>query len=227
MQEIFDRIRFLNADPSCHGILVQSPIVLADGQQDQADVLSSFISAKKDVDGLHPMNLGSLALQHGQPNFYPCTPAGILEILRHYNIAVSGKRVAVIGRSRIVGMPTALMLNRYHATVTLCHSQTTNLPSILKEAELVIAAIGKPRFVKAEWIRRDAVIIDVGVNRIIEPDGRTRLVGDVDYEPVSQIAKAITPVPGGVGPMTVAMLVRNLYHAALKEGEFVNQMRGL
>lgn len=177
---------------------------------------ASSVVPFKDVDGLHPINLGRIASRSCMPDFFPCTALGIIELLRYYRIELSGLKAAVIGRSDIVGMPTSLLLSRLDATVTLCHSKTTNVPMILKESDIIIAAIGKPNFIQADWLRPGAVIIDVGINRMTRPDGRMKLVGDVDFDGAIKVASAITPVPGGVGPLTVAMLVRNLFHAALR-----------
>lgn len=205
-----ERIEELNKDPTCHGILVQSPIALAMGESSPPSKFAGAIDPKKDVDGLHPVNLGRLACKSANPAFYPCTPLGIIAILQHYGLNISGQHAVILGRSEIVGMPTALLLNRLDATVTLCHSRTEDLVDILRGADLVVAAIGRANFVQAEWLKPGAIVIDVGINRI-----QNRLVGDVDFERVSRIASAITPVPGGVGPMTVAMLVQNLFRSAL------------
>lgn len=211
--ELSQKIAQLNRDPNCHGILVQSPIEYAKGSSD-TDVGRVFaeIDPQKDVDGLHPWNIGQLVGRNGRPMFIPCTPLGILKLLEYYQIELAGRRCAVVGRSDIVGMPMSLLLTKKNATVTLCHSQTRSIPEIISLSDLIIAAVGSPSFIKGSWIKPGATIIDVGINRTEEGG---RLVGDVEYGPCSQTASAITPVPGGVGPMTVAMLVYNLYIAAL------------
>jgi methylenetetrahydrofolate dehydrogenase (NADP+)/methenyltetrahydrofolate cyclohydrolase len=193
----------LNADPAVHGILVQSP--LPEGL-DEARAFAR-IDPAKDVDGFHPASVGQLVLN--RPGRRSCTPAGVIELLDHYDIGLEGKEVVVVGRSNIVGKPVALLALHRNATVTIVHSRTRDLPSVTRRAELLIVAIGRPRFVTADMIRPGAVVIDVGVNRT--DDG---LAGDVDYGPASEVASAITPVPGGIGPMTIAMLLSNTLQAA-------------
>jgi methylenetetrahydrofolate dehydrogenase (NADP+)/methenyltetrahydrofolate cyclohydrolase len=193
----------LNADPAVHGILVQSP--LPEGL-DEARAFAR-IDPAKDVDGFHPASVGQLVLN--RPGLRSCTPAGVIELLDHYDIGLEGKEVVVVGRSNIVGKPVALLALHRNATVTIVHSRTRDLPSVTRRAELLIVAIGRPRFVTADMIRPGAVVIDVGVNRT--DDG---LAGDVDYGPASEVASAITPVPGGIGPMTIAMLLSNTLQAA-------------
>ncbi len=189
----------LNADPGIHGILVQLPLPRELAQT----AVIERIAPDKDVDGLHPRNLGSLL--SGQPHFVPCTPAGIMELLKTTGLNLRGKEAVVIGRSNIVGKPAALLLLQAGATVTLCHSQTENLAAHARRADVLVAALGKPRAIGAEMIKLGAVVIDVGINRL--PDGR--LAGDVDYGAAIARAGWITPVPGGVGPMTIAMLLCN------------------
>jgi methylenetetrahydrofolate dehydrogenase (NADP+)/methenyltetrahydrofolate cyclohydrolase len=172
------------------------------------------IDPKKDVDGMHPFSLGKLVA--GLPGLRSCTPAGVMALLDHYNIPVSGKRAVVIGRSIMVGKPMAQLLLESNATVTICHSKTQDIGAVIREAEVVVAAIGKPRFVKADMVREGAVVVDVGINRT--PEGK--LVGDVDYEAVAPKSSAITPVPGGVGPMTIALLMRNTFEAFLQQAGF-------
>ena len=197
----------LNADPGVHGILVQLPLP----KQIREQVILDAVVAHKDVDCFHPHNVGLLV--QGRPRFLPCTPAGCQRLLAEYKIETAGAHAVVLGRSEIVGKPMAMMLIQRgvvaDATVTICHSRTRELASIVRQADIVIAAIGKARFVTADMIKPGAVVIDVGINR--EGD---KLVGDVDFEPVSQVAGAITPVPGGVGPMTIATLLRNTLSAA-------------
>ncbi len=195
-----------------HGILVQLPLP---AHLDESRILEA-IPPQKDVDGFHPANLGALGLKGKQPLFAPCTPRGCIELLTRSGVPIAGKRAVVLGRSAIVGLPVSLMLLARDATVTVCHSKTADLPAVVREGEIVIAAIGKPRFVTAEMIRPGAVVIDVGINRVSDPQQPRgyRLVGDVDFERVSTVAAAITPVPGGVGPMTIAMLLSNTLIAA-------------
>lgn len=204
----------LNADPNVDGILVQSPM------PKQLDELKIFrrLSPDKDVDGLGTMNLGKVA-QDDETGFVSCTPAGIMELLARSGVDLKGKHVVVLGRSLLVGKPVALLALQKKAgangTVTVCHSGTSNLPEITRQADVLIAAIGRPEFVKADMVKRGAVVIDVGINRIADPSKKTgyRLTGDVDFAGVSPLASKITPVPGGVGPMTVAMLMKNTVKA--------------
>ena len=194
----------LNADDGIDGILVQLPLPAG---LDSTAILDR-IDAAKDVDGFHPNNAGHLS--QGRSRFVPCTPAGVMRILDHYGIDLEGKRAVVVGRSNIVGRPMAMLLEQANCTVTVAHSRTRNLPDLLADAEVVVAAIGRPNFVEGGWVRPGAVVIDVGINRI--EDGS--LVGDVDTSSASERAAAITPVPGGVGPMTIAMLMANTVTAA-------------
>lgn len=195
-----------NADPEIHGILVQLPLP---SHLDEEAALSR-ISAEKDVDGLHPENLGRLVRGIAGPR--ACTPWGVMAMLDHYGIDPTGKRAVVIGRSSIVGKPQALMLLERNATVTVCHSRTVDLPAVCREADILVAAVGRARMVTADYVKPGAVVIDVGINRTEEGP----LVGDVDFESVEPVASAITPVPGGVGPMTRAMLVMNTAEAAAR-----------
>ena len=207
-------IRDLNADPSIHGILVQSP---APKQISEQEVVRA-IDPRKDVDCFHPENVGKVFLGD-LSGFLPCTPWGISVLLAESGIATAGKHAVILGRSSIVGRPMAALLMAKgpggDATVTICHSRTKDLSSFTRQADIVIAALGIPRFLKADMIREGAVVVDVGINRIPAPGTKTgsRLVGDVDYEPVAEKAGAITPVPGGVGPMTIAMLMKNTLRA--------------
>lgn len=204
MEELLDLIHKLNEDSSVHGILLQSPIPR------HLDINEAFkeIATTKDVDGFNPINVGKLSLN--QDCFVSCTPFGIIKMLEAYNIQTEGAHAVIIGRSNIVGKPLLQCLLNKNATVTVCHSKTKDIQKATKDADIVIAAIGKPNFIKADMIREGAVVIDVGINRL--DDGR--IVGDVDFEEVSKKASYITPVPGGVGPMTVAMLMANLVKAA-------------
>jgi methylenetetrahydrofolate dehydrogenase (NADP+) / methenyltetrahydrofolate cyclohydrolase len=201
--DLLAEIDSLNSDDNIDGILVQLPLPK---QIDSKKVIDA-IDPQKDVDGFHPINVGLLHL--GRPALVPCTPAGVIRLIASTGIDIEGKRAVVIGRSDIVGKPVAALLLRENATVTICHSRTRDLPVVVREADIVVAAIGKPRFVTAEMVKRGAVVIDVGINRL---DGK--LVGDVDFERVREVASWITPVPGGVGPMTIAMLMKNTVTAA-------------
>ena len=194
----------LNGDPKIHGILVQLPLP----KQIDADKVIRKIKPEKDVDAFHPENVGRIML--GNYRFLPCTPAGVMALLDAYGIDPAGKDCVVIGRSNIVGKPQAFLLLERNATVTICHSRTADLASHTKRADIIVVAIGKPRFLKAEMVKPGAVVIDVGINRL--PDGK--LCGDADFEPISAFASAITPVPGGVGPMTITMLMKNTLTAA-------------
>ena len=199
-------------DNSVHGILVQLP--LPEGL-DEERVLNA-IPLSKDVDGFHPINIGRLAQKGREPAFSPCTPSGIIYLLKKTIGSLEGKNTVVIGRSNIVGMPVSLLLLRENATVTICHSRTRDLPSFARSADILVAAIGRAEYVKGDWIKPGAVVIDVGVNRV-EDAGKKRgyrLVGDVAYEEAIEVASAITPVPGGVGPLTIAMLMQNTLRAA-------------
>lgn len=208
-KELEEFIASLNADPAIDGILLQLP--LPEGLDSRPCI--DAISPEKDVDGLTAVNQGRVAMN--EPGLRPCTPAGILAILDHYGISVSGKKAVVIGRSNLVGRPIALMLGSrdYNATVTMCHSRTPDLAAVCREADIIVAALGRPRFVTADMVRPGAVIIDVGINR--GEDGR--LCGDVDYDNVAPIASAITPVPGGIGPMTISQLLANTEKAWRKK----------
>lgn len=211
-EEVEALIRDLNQNPEVHGILVQLPLP---PHLDEERILSQ-IALHKDVDGFHPINMGRLAQKGRQPLFVPCTPAGIMVLLEEAGVNLDGARAVVLGRSNIVGMPTALLLIRANATVTVCHSRTRNLPEETRRADVLIAAVGRPRMVKAEWVKPGAVVIDVGVNQVDDPTAPKgyRLVGDVDFDEVKEVAGVITPVPGGVGPMTIAMLLKNTLRAA-------------
>ena len=211
-EDLLGLINQLNADPKIHGILVQSP---TPAQIDEAAIVRA-IDPSKDVDGFHPLNVAALAMDDPSA-MVPCTPLGCIELLKAYDITTRGAHVVVVGRSLIVGKPAALLLLRKgtDATVTVAHSQTSNLASLTKTADIVIAAVGRPKFLGAEHIREGAVVLDVGINRIDDPSlpRGYRLVGDVDFPSVAPKCRAITPVPGGVGPMTIAMLMRNTVKA--------------
>ena len=205
--ELLNRVEALNTDPAVHGILVQLPLP---GHVDAAKVLGT-VSPAKDVDGFHEANLG--ALLAGRPRLVPCTPAGVLRMLEHAKVPLAGRRAVVIGRSNIVGKPLALLLLQKDATVTICHSKSSDLQRIALEADLLIAAAGRAKLVGAAMVKAGACVVDVGMNRLA--DGS--LAGDVDFEAVRHVAGWITPVPGGVGPMTIAMLLENCITAASKE----------
>ncbi|MBN8216911.1 MAG: bifunctional methylenetetrahydrofolate dehydrogenase/methenyltetrahydrofolate cyclohydrolase FolD [Spirochaetes bacterium] len=202
--ELLTLVESLNRDPSVHGILVQLPLPKG---IDPKPVLDA-IDPAKDVDGFHPVNVGRLMI--GEPLFPPCTPAGVLRLLEHAGVPLAGANAVVVGRSNIVGKPAALLLLQKDATVTLAHSRTRDLAGLCRRADILVAAIGKPRFITADMVRPGAAVIDVGINRL--PDGK--LAGDVDEAPCAQVAGWITPVPGGVGPMTITMLLENTLLAA-------------
>lgn len=210
--ELLDLISKLNGDNSVHGILVQLPLP---PQIDEEKILLA-INPQKDVDGFHPVNMGNLLI--GKKSFLPCTPHGILVMLERAGVQTNGARVAVVGRSNIVGKPIAVLLSRreYNATVTLCHTGTRDLGAATREADIIIAAAGHPNTITAEMVKEGACVIDVGVNRIPDPTKKSgfRLAGDVDFDAVKEKAAFITPVPGGVGPMTIAMLMQNTLEAA-------------
>lgn len=202
--ELLTLVAGLNADPTVNGILVQLPLPK---HLDEEKVILA-IDPAKDVDAFHPVNVGKIMI--GNFNFAPCTPAGVMELLRHYNIPVAGKHCVIIGRSNIVGKPQAMLMLKENATVTVCHSRTVGLADITRTADILVAAVGRPGFVTADMVRDGAVVIDVGINRTAEG----KLCGDVDFAAVSEKASYITPVPGGVGPMTITMLLKNTLAAA-------------
>ena len=206
-QQLEDTIQRLNEDKKISGILVQLP--LPEGLNEEAAL--ARILPEKDVDGFHLMNAGKLFT--GQEGVIPCTPKGILYMLKDAGIALKGKEAVIIGRSNIVGKPAAMLLLQEHCTVTLCHSRTRDLQSHTRRSDILVAAIGKPRFVTADMVKPGAAVMDVGINRV---DGK--VVGDVDYEPVSRVAGYITPVPGGIGKMTISMLMENTLEAACRQG---------
>jgi methylenetetrahydrofolate dehydrogenase (NADP+)/methenyltetrahydrofolate cyclohydrolase len=210
--EVEALVKQLNNDPRVNGILVQLPLPSG---LDEEQVLNS-ISIQKDVDGFHPLNIGRLAQKGRDPLFIPCTPAGVMYLLKKNVGSLEGINAVVLGRSNIVGMPVALLLVRANATVTICHSKSRDLPAIVRMAEVLVAAVGRPEMVRGDWVKPGAVVIDVGVNRVDDPTKKKgyRLVGDVAYNEVVDKAGAITPVPGGVGPMTIAMLLKNTLRAA-------------
>ncbi|MGR3756754.1 MAG: bifunctional methylenetetrahydrofolate dehydrogenase/methenyltetrahydrofolate cyclohydrolase FolD [Tranquillimonas sp.] len=202
-QQLLGLIDRLNADPQVHGILVQLPLP---AHIDAANVLDR-VAPEKDVDGFHTVNVGLLG--QGRRAMVPCTPLGCLMLLRDRLGDLSGKEAVVVGRSNIVGKPMAQLLLGDNCTVTLAHSRTADLPSVVGRADIVVAAVGRPGMVKGDWLKPGATVIDVGINRVAKPDGGSRLAGDVDFDSAAQVAGAITPVPGGVGPMTIACLLAN------------------
>lgn len=214
--EVENLVRQLNADPAVNGILVQLPLPAG---LDEEGVLSA-IQIEKDVDGFHPVNIGRLAQKGREPLFIPCTPEGVMYLLNLAHPSLEGLNAVVLGRSNIVGMPVALLLIRANATVTVCHSRSKDLPGIVREADVLVAAVGKANMVKGGWIKPGATVIDVGINRLDDPTRPRgyRLVGDVDFDEAKEVAGVITPVPGGVGLMTIAMLLKNTLAAARLQG---------
>jgi len=210
-EDLLALVAKLNADPAVHGILVQMPLPK---HINSTKVLES-VDPAKDVDGFHPMNVGKLSI--GQRALAPCTPVGSIILAKSVKDDLTGLNAVVVGRSNIVGKPMVQLLLRENCTVTVAHSRTRDLPGVVRGADLVVAAIGKPEFVQGDWIKPGAIVIDVGINRIIKPDGKGKLVGDVAFADAAKVASAITPVPGGVGPMTIACLLKNTVDAALMQ----------
>ena len=209
--ELLARIAELNQDPAVNGILVQLPLP----KQIDAQAIIEAIAVSKDVDGFHPLNAGLLAV--GGTAMVPCTPLGCLMLIKDRIANLAGQRAVMLGRSNIVGKPMAALLLREHCTVTIAHSRTRDLAEECRRADILVAAVGKAQMVKGDWLKAGATVIDVGINRIPTPDGKGRLVGDVDFESAVQVAGAITPVPGGVGPMTIACLLLNTLIAACRQ----------
>ena len=208
--ELLALIDKVNRDPRIHGILVQLPLP----KQIDSQVILNAVLPEKDADGFHPYNMGRLV--EGTAIFEACTPRGVIKMIESTGVGIAGKRAVVVGRSNIVGKPVALMLLHRHATVTVCHSKTRNIGAVTRQADILIVAIGKPHFLTGDMVKPGAVVIDVGVNRVDDPSLKSgyRLVGDVHFEQAKQVAAAITPVPGGVGPMTITMLLYNTVQAA-------------
>ena len=213
-------VQRLNADSAIHGILVQLPLPK---HLDEEKVLAA-ISLEKDVDGFHPLNIGRLAMKGRKPLFVPCTPAGCIELLVRSGVEIEGKEAVVLGRSNIVGLPVSMLLLHRNATITVCHSRTADLPAVCRRADILIAAVGRPKMVKADWVKPGAAVIDVGINRVEDPTAKRgyRLVGDVDFDEVKEVAGYLTPVPGGVGPMTIAMLMWNTLAGAKRAAGLID-----
>lgn len=207
--ELIDLIKRLNEDNKVSGILVQLPLP----KHINEEKIILAIDSTKDVDAFHPENVGRLIT--GNPQFLPCTPAGVMELIHESGIEIAGKECVIVGRSNIVGKPQSMLLLAEHGTVTICHSKTKNLEEVIKRADILVAAVGRPEMIKGSSIKPGAVVIDVGINRL----ENKKLVGDVEYESCSEVASAITPVPGGVGPMTIAMLMKNTVRAAIAQTE--------
>ncbi|MBM4424821.1 MAG: bifunctional methylenetetrahydrofolate dehydrogenase/methenyltetrahydrofolate cyclohydrolase FolD [Chloroflexi bacterium] len=211
-EEVEGLVEKLNADPNVHGILVQLPLP---DHLNEERVLNA-VGIDKDVDGFHPVNIGRLSMKGRKPLFVPCTPAGCIVLLEEVGATFKGANAVVLGRSNIVGLPAAMLLLHRDCTVTICHSRTKDLPAVCREADILIAAVGRAEMVKRDWVKPGAFVIDVGINRVDDSTKKSgyRLVGDVDFDDVKEVAGAITPVPGGVGPMTIAMLMKNTLRAA-------------
>ena len=207
-QAVFDKIAELNADPKIHGILVQLPLP----RQFDADAVLESIAAEKDVDGFRAENVG--ALLQGQPCFIPCTPYGVMKFFEEAGVSLKGKEAVVVGRSNIVGKPMAMLLLHAGATVTVCHSQTQDLAAHCRRADILVAAVGRPKMITGDMLKPGAVVIDVGINRLLDGPDAGKLCGDVDFESAKGVASFITPVPGGVGPMTITMLLANTLESA-------------
>ena len=209
-EALLEKVEELNADVNVHGILVQLPLP----KQIDSHAVINAIDPKKDVDGFHLSNVGLLAT--GSPNLVPCTPLGCMDLLHQYYDGLAGLNAVVVGRSNIVGKPMGSLLLASHCTVTIGHSRTKNLSELCASADILVAAVGRPQMITGDWIKPGATVIDVGINRIDIGNGKTKLVGDVEFDSASEVAGAITPVPGGVGPMTIACLLRNTVQAACK-----------
>ncbi|AEV68055.1 bifunctional methylenetetrahydrofolate dehydrogenase/methenyltetrahydrofolate cyclohydrolase FolD [Acetivibrio clariflavus] len=208
-EDLIKLIKKLNNDDRVNGILVQLPLP----KHINEEKIILAIDSSKDVDGFHPENVGRLMT--GNPQFLPCTPAGVMELIKESGIEIAGKECVIVGRSNIVGKPQSMLLLAEHGTVTICHSRTKNLEEVVKRADILVVAVGKPEMIKGNSIKPGAVVIDVGINRLEDK----KIVGDVEYESCSKVASAITPVPGGVGPMTIAMLMKNTVKAAIAQAE--------
>lgn len=210
--ELISNIQQLNSDPSVHGILVQLPVPESISEHK----VTAAVAPEKDVDGFGAVNVGELAKRHGKPFFVPCTPKAVMTLLQESGVNLQGKHAVVLGRSDIVGGPVSQLLKKADATVTICHSKTQGLKEILRQADVVVVAIGQPEYIKGDWLKPGAVVIDVGINYVPDDSKKSghKLVGDVEFSSAVNTVSQITPVPGGVGPMTVAMLLDNVVHAA-------------
>lgn len=210
--ELLEVVQGLARDSNVHGILIQLPLP----NHIDAETILGAVPIEKDVDGFSPLNVGRLSMKNREPMFVPCTPLGCLYLIESTGTKIEGARAVVLGRSNIVGLPMAFLLLHRNATITICHSRTKDLPGIVRQADIVVAAIGKPKFVQADWVKPGATVIDVGINEIPDATKKSgkRLIGDVDFDAVKEVAGFITPVPGGVGPMTIAMLMQNTLTAA-------------
>lgn len=210
--EVEGLVRELGEDPKVHGILVQLPLP---DHIDEEAVLGA-VPLEKDVDGFHPINIGRLTMKNRDPLFIPCTPAGVIELLKRAGAEFEGAEAVVLGRSNIVGLPVSMLLLHRNCTLTICHSRTKDLPAVTSKADILVAAVGRPQMVKADWVKPGAYVIDVGTNRVDDPSAKRgyRLVGDVDFDEVKEVAGAISPSPGGVGPMTITMLLQNTLRSA-------------
>jgi 5,10-methylene-tetrahydrofolate dehydrogenase/methenyl tetrahydrofolate cyclohydrolase len=213
-QEVIEKVREFNSDPTINGILVQLPLP----KHINEEAVLREVSLEKDVDGFHPINIGNLAMKGREPTFIPCTPKGCITLLDSIGESLAGKNAVVLGRSNIVGIPVAMLLLHRNATVTICHSQTKDVKEKVQQADILVAACGQPEYVRGDWLKPGAIVIDVGINPIDDSTKKAgyRLVGDVCYEEAKQVASWITPVPGGVGPMTIAMLMQNTWKSFLK-----------
>jgi methylenetetrahydrofolate dehydrogenase (NADP+)/methenyltetrahydrofolate cyclohydrolase len=211
-EEITELLESLNSRKDVHGILVQLPLP----RHVNEEQILNTITLAKDVDGFHPVNVGRLAMKGRAPLFVPATPAGCIELLDRYQVEIDGKEAVVLGRSNIVGLPLAMLLLKRNATVTMCHSHTRDLAATCRRADILVAAVGQPGIVRSNWVKPGAAVIDVGINRVDDPSAKRgyRIIGDVDFDGVVERAGYVTPVPGGVGPMTIAMLLRNTLTAA-------------
>ncbi|MFQ6016502.1 MAG: bifunctional methylenetetrahydrofolate dehydrogenase/methenyltetrahydrofolate cyclohydrolase FolD [Anaerolineae bacterium] len=216
-EQVEELVRELSTDPKIHGILVQLPLP----KHLNEEAVLGTVALEKDVDGFHPINIGRLSMKGREPLFIPCTPHGVMVLLERSGATIEGSEAVVLGRSNIVGLPVSMLLLHANATVTVCHSRTKDLPSVTRKADILVAAVGQPQMVRGDWVKPGAVVIDVGVNRVDDPSAKRgyRLVGDVAFDEVKEVASAITPVPGGVGPMTIAMLLKNTLTAAKRAAE--------
>jgi 5,10-methylene-tetrahydrofolate dehydrogenase/methenyl tetrahydrofolate cyclohydrolase len=219
-EEVEGLVKDLNANPNVHGILVQLPLP---DHMDEERVLAA-VGLDKDVDGFHPVNIGRLTMKGREPMFVPCTPAGCIEMLDRYGVEIEGKEAVVLGRSNIVGLPVAMLLLHRNATITICHSRTQDLAGTCRRADILIAAVGRPEMVKADWVKPGAAVIDVGINRVDDASRKRgyRIVGDVAFDEVKEVAGHLTPVPGGVGPMTITMLLRNTLTSAKRAAGLID-----